>query len=1092
MIDIFPLPLFPEGGLTQSVVTTVWVGLFVVAFFNLRLGWTLSGLVIPGYIVPLMLARPWSAAVIFIEGILTYFLVWLFSEYFSKYGKWSSLFGRDRFFALVVASLAVRIVMDGWFLGELGKFLNDQLGINFDYSNNLRSFGLIITALIANYFWKPGLKKGLFSLLVITGISLLLVRYVLMELTNFNIGRIEYMFEDLGAFFLASPKAYIIIVITSFIASRMNLNYGWEYSGIMIPSLLALQWYQPIKLVATLVESIIVLSLAILVLKLPMFREKTIEGARKILLFFNIAFLYKFILGHILIMAAPHLRITDAYGFGYLLTSLIAIKMHEKSFLPQMVRSLFQTSLAAVLLASGVGFGLIYLSDWLAPMPPYSIKEAIPPGQIRLNLVESIRKEKLALYQKRSPESVQIPSPAELELFGTGLNHLVQYTRDGHPTEELEKAVYYFSQVNYRIDRTPDDYLILREARNPRKGGGVYVFREKTKKTGPTTINESFLVFEIPAPLDEGPVLEAGTWLFREMNGFALGVAGSSRKTNQDNSADVLTNPYTFFHVFHRVVGAADTLQIRSYTPETRRALSGQSSLQKNKEPESSLWVKRQFPPGLSLASLKKLIKTYSIQWNGFPMKNIQRQYSNWGFAELFLDPHACRSAMISALTLKKTAAPMAVFESVDSYLRKTLLETKGEIAEKGSNSYKPFSTQELMFIDMEILTPLMKLMKNRFMGKELTAEGQEELSALNAAASIVGYRLALFRHTASREIFIIMEETEKDKNRRFTGTYIFRPGNANPFFVQVPRPLFEKNSFEYGIYLFDSLNATVLATAGAHPHANRDLSSDPIRLKNKSSLFNLVTQIFLRETATYPVMVVSCRAFSFHPDRPEPQADAFLATSDWSSPDDKLSPNGRLLLQRLKSDGLTVLPVNGQQETTGYEVGIAPTPAYLPLTINKEFAILWLSPELRRFFGFETAKRIETTQFTTLGIETIESDLYDFLEKQIKTGHRDTVETLPEDIRGTVLEFLQNRDIVLLENLAQNGKGYTVRRVIDTDSRRPFLVFLPPGKGMPTVVNLTPRLSQTHAITKRGLDRTAVRRFIDMYTTWLQFAEEP
>ena len=104
MLDIFPLQIFPQTSLASSVVTTVWVGVFVVAFFNLRFGWVLSGLVVPGYLVPLLISKPWAAGVVLFEGMLTYWLVWLYSEYFSKFGKWGNLFGRDRFFALFLVS----------------------------------------------------------------------------------------------------------------------------------------------------------------------------------------------------------------------------------------------------------------------------------------------------------------------------------------------------------------------------------------------------------------------------------------------------------------------------------------------------------------------------------------------------------------------------------------------------------------------------------------------------------------------------------------------------------------------------------------------------------------------------------------------------------------------------------------------------------------------------------------------------------------------------------------------------------------------------------------------------------------------------
>ncbi len=74
------LPLFPVGSLAASVDAAVWVGVCVVCFFNLRLGWVLSGLVVPGYLVPLLLTRPWSAAAVVVEAVVTYVVVWFFSE----------------------------------------------------------------------------------------------------------------------------------------------------------------------------------------------------------------------------------------------------------------------------------------------------------------------------------------------------------------------------------------------------------------------------------------------------------------------------------------------------------------------------------------------------------------------------------------------------------------------------------------------------------------------------------------------------------------------------------------------------------------------------------------------------------------------------------------------------------------------------------------------------------------------------------------------------------------------------------------------------------------------------------------------------
>src|SRR4030095_1320553 len=171
---------------------------------------------------------------------------------------------------------------------------------------------------------------GLIPLFTTVGVTYLIVRYPLMHLTNFDLGSLEYLYEEIATSILASPKAYIILVITAFIASRLNLYYSWDFNGILIPSLLALQWYEPLKVLTTFIEAWTIYLLASLTLRLPMLKESTVEGARKILLFFNISFAYKLCLGHVIFWIDPALQASEFFGFGSLLPSLIALKMHDK------------------------------------------------------------------------------------------------------------------------------------------------------------------------------------------------------------------------------------------------------------------------------------------------------------------------------------------------------------------------------------------------------------------------------------------------------------------------------------------------------------------------------------------------------------------------------------------------------------------------------------------------------------------------------------------------------------------------------------------------------------------------------------------
>lgn len=354
------LPIFPEGGLASSVITTVWVGVWVLCLFNLRFGWVLSGLVVPGYLVPLIIVKPVSALVIVLEAVLAYALVWLFSEKLSR-GRFPSLFGRDRFMGLILASIAVRLLFDGWLLPVAADWLSANWNRQVHWQSDLQSFGLVIISLLANQFWKPGLKRGMVAFVITTGLTWLIVRYGLMELTNFHIGGVTYLYEGLASSVLASPKAYIILVLTALYASHMNVRFGWDFSGILIPALIALQWYEPSKILTSFAEAIVIFVVARQLLKTRWLANATIEGANKVLLFFNISFVLKLVVGWALLWLGWNVKTTDFYGFGYLLSTLLAMKAHDKDIFPRLMRSTLQVSFVGAGVGNLVGFVLALL-----------------------------------------------------------------------------------------------------------------------------------------------------------------------------------------------------------------------------------------------------------------------------------------------------------------------------------------------------------------------------------------------------------------------------------------------------------------------------------------------------------------------------------------------------------------------------------------------------------------------------------------------------------------------------------------------------------------------------------------------------------
>jgi hypothetical protein len=1074
----FHLPIFPEGALSASVITTVWVGVWIVAFFNLRLGWTFSGLVVPGYMVPVFIAKPWCGGILIVEGILTYLIVWFASERLSQTGFWSSFFGRDRYFALLLTSIPIRAVFDAFLLPAVGQWVNNQLHLEFDYENNLHSFGLILIPLIANQFWKTGLFRGIGPMTVTIGLTYLVIRFGLMEFTNFSVGNLQYMYETLATDLFAGPKAYMVTITTAFIASRMNMYYSWEYHGIHIPALLALQWFEPIKIVSTFVEAAIVYSLAGMLLHAPWFRSQNFEGARKMVLFFNVAFAYKMAVGFLFLRYAPAVKISDYYGFGYMLSTLMAVKAHEKGIPFRLARATLQVSAVGALAGSVIGFALMYLvpKAWtVRPGTPPPREVASAPGE---RLVDYLRRKKVALYQKKLPGSVAVPSMEQLESFRRGVEELVAYGKN-QQSGRLEQARQHLAAANYQLEELQGRYLCLRE-NPPERGWGIYVLDVR---------NPRGLAVEVPAPLDEWATLEAGLLLFRKFDGRTLALAGSGRKTNRDTTSDALVAQRTVFQTFHRVTGRRNVLQVRGYTEEAIRAFTGvrpQEGDLELPEIDSGLWVKTALPPGLNLAALRDLAGPYQVRWQEAPFANVQREATASEFAELFLN-RADRRALLgkTALGLRGEHAAAKLHDE-EGDLSQRLLDLRLLIAEGGTNAYVPATQEDLLYFDEEILTPLLKVARTRTGNGRLTAKGREELQSVAQAAGLFGYRLIHFHDRRNgEELLILAEPDQPGQPRRNWGTCVFRLGRGEPYIVQVPRPLFEQYSYEYGTTLFDRLQASVFIAAGAHPNANQDNSADLLSPRNKVNLVDLATQVVLREARDRPFLLVQSRAFGVQETGVFPNVDVLLAWSDGNTTPESLSPLGRPIYDVLAWDKMVIRFVDGSADAAGYEATGMLQYSYLAETRNKEIVVAWLSPLARTSYRQQVENNLLDAQVQAVGIPTVEESLYDYLARKPSA---EASPDLSAKLRGLVQEYLRSQDVIVLHRLVARAKGFRFERLLDPGTQQAFLLLYGPKSGMPLIADLAPRSVENPSVVRsEGVDRARVEQFMQTRATWLE-----
>ena len=1053
--------IFPTDSVAVSLTTTVWVGVLVVTFFNLRFGWTLSGLTVPGYVVPLLMFKPTSAIIIFCEALLTFWLVYAVSEWPRNSKVWCSFFGRDRFLALVIGSVIVRAALEGWVLPWLGPHIDDFAGWQIDYRNDLHSYGLIIVSLMANYFWKPGVIRGGAALGASILMTYLIVRVFFIELTNLNVSDIGNLYEDISASLLASPKAYIVILTASLIASWLNLKYSWDYNGILIPSLLALLWFDPMKVALSFIEAGVLLGLAALILKLPTFRKVNVEGARRTALFFSICFVYRLAICHFVQNFWPSLHITDLFGFGYLLTTLLAIKAHQKKITGRLVKVTVQASTLGAVVGNLAGFGMTFMpTEWLSPVPQQAwASPSYDVDRIDESLMGVIRQDKIMLYRQRSSNIVLPPSRGQISHFRVGMEQICKYVKSKSP-RDLDAARAKLRAANFDVRLVADRFLHIRERDlQSANGWGVYVFDLHAT---------SQLMIGVPRPLDEG-TLASGLCLFREMNAAVLAIG--SGNTAKSNGIDSIADRNSLFANFHEILPSSGVLHVRS-NPRPAEPYAETKTVD-----ESTLWVSGQIPSDLNLSRVKSLTSKFEINWTHAPEKNVVRDQQHDGFAELWLDAFD-RRRLQSSLLSSRSVTQFAKARYEKGSLSRLLVQVRDEMAKKNSDLYRPPQLAEMLLMDEEVLQPLFRLVTDWH--SELP---KHQLDEISASASILGYSTTIVEDAARGEEFLVLHEIGED--RRYWGTFVFRKAPWSNNIVEVPRPLAERQSFEFGASLFQQLDACALFLGGSHPLANRDGSADLGRLTNKCNVFQLVHQSFLREAGDRPLLVLQSRSI-----RSPVRTDVVMACGDGAAMAE-LSPLKGNVLQSLQDMGLTVTVVNGDPATAGYETNILLQASSLNHSQNNELLSLWVSPTLRSHYQTLENQRQLRGQFESLGIPLVSDDLFVFVG-QCEQGYdrsQPIGDDIPNQLKVAVNEFLETRDIVRLSAIKKQYRQYTFKRIDDESTSQVFLAIQSPRFAMPWLVNVTGSVGdrRRQIVCQLG-DKSNLHRFVKTRATWLRF----
>ncbi len=1065
--SLFPIAIFPTGGLASSVIVPVWVGVLVVAFFNLRFGWVLSGLVVPGYLVPMLIVNPILAIVNFAEALIVLVLSMFVSNRVATWSNWSHFFGRDRFFLIVLISVVVRLTLDTWGFDFLADTVHQYTGEQLSFRNDLHSFGLIIIALMSNQMWKVGVLRGSVHMFVTVGITLILVRYVLMTLTNFSLTNLAFMYEEVSVAILASPKSYIILLVSCYVASRMNLRYGWEYAGILVPSLLAIQWYQPLKIMATFAETLVILAVASLLLRNKVIANMDITGARKLVLFFTVSFAYKFSLALSLGVLAPYQKASDFFAFGYLLSTLIAIKMHDKNLVIGMSRTVLQSSLVALMIATGIGFSLFKTLPSLAQIWPSKsdtiqrsgLTEIVRDTQLTTWLIEA----KSRAYESRDKAGTPTQSQHSIDRFREAVRLLVNFRLEGSRSD-LIAAYAIIDDLGATLAQLEDNYLVIGHERDASFGNYVINLNANAKE----------LLIQAPRGLSERDAYNTALAVFKLSEAAYLAISNGL----EISGATDLTNSNSVFSHFQMMTAKNDVVQVRTAARNLETIARRWSRGRAPAPGEVYAWIKDAIPSGLNLNYILQAAPQLSMNWFTPSFTNRQRDLSNGAFIELLLDRGSATKIQTLASLSDLTPTSEEDRLPIDGYLQRWLSEKKLLIAEKQTAAYKTPNLGEMLFLLDEVATELFNLIETERGGGKWTELGYTKLSQINSVLAYFNYQLIQYRDISSKQTFIVMSEIFGPFEAKHWGTYVFRLDADSPLVIEVPRPLFERRTFELGLHAFQELKAKALFIAGAHPQSNADGSSDILRLRNRRSMFSTMHYGLSRYYADYPLHFVQIRSMSLSQQQDNPDYDVVVDGTT-----DSRAERGDLVSyftdQELRVKHAS-LQNDGERFETVSELGLNSQTAQLRYQRNKSFSVAWISPEVRQRFRRAEALERLANQLVVSGISIVRANAIAVIdESELST---EGVNGISDETLEHLMAYADNHNIVDLHNAIENDSINLVG-IDDTVSGQLILKLSSRSKVI-GFLNLNP-VSQTKN-NARDLERDWGRHFIEGRYAWL------
>lgn len=782
--------LFPASGLDNSLFAAVLLGLLCMLLLTESFGWVFTGLVVPGYLASVLVIQPLAGGVILLEAVATYLVARCVGEWLSPWMPWNRFFGRERFFLILLCSVAVRLLFEAVLLPAAGSRLADGGWVAPDVLSDLFSVGLIVVPLTANMMWNTGLARGLPQVLLATAVLWAVLAFVLIPYTNLSISDFEITYEDVAQGFLSSPTTYIILLVGAYLATRTSITWGWDSHGIVVVALVALAWLSPAKVLSTVAEVLLLASAVRLLLHVPWLRRANVEGPRRIVLVFSVGFVLKFALCHAMAASWPGLKATDYFGFGYLLPSLLALRVLDRKSAARVLLPTLETSAAALVLGTGIGLGMALL-DPAADETGSELARAdeAGPEEPAPGLAAAVQRAAGQLLSGPPSHGRSALRPEDLAAWGGLVREVAE--RRAAPGGTWEAAVDAIG-LAWRETAGPDDadrYVVFGEPAgrlDALAGWGILAVRRDVSVS---------LVVEVPRPVGEPGSLACAVALALELDAAALLVAGTD--AGGDVALPGIAPGEPPLAQARQALGRMPVLEVRA------GGGAGPSVLLRADDALGSP----------DMAALARIVGPVVVE----QAAGSEPQEAGDG---------ARRSRLV--LSAEGAAAGWtAAFPPVDG--RPAALAATGGLSGLGGQGWfldrvsalgwRPPLESEILLLQRELLEPLL-------LHPAASAGDDARLARLDRLASVLGYSVELLALADGERLLLLAEEKPA---LRGWGSVLVRPGARSSLFLAVPDPEREAHTLDLALHLLRELDGAALLLGAAGPAgAVRDAETEP------------------------------------------------------------------------------------------------------------------------------------------------------------------------------------------------------------------------------------------------------------------------